>query len=171
MERLSIGPVKIEGLLGHALAVAGGRLWSAASSGKVWKWSLSLICAGLFALGAERGVRFWHEIGLKDPVVKGQYVVEDSLSSGTMEVRQGTDHLRLECTRHAWLDPARHEWNSNSSGCFDLAPGTEIKLEKWDDESFVYRTTGSIEVYAHDTGTEKAKKTVDVEDSYRKKSD
>ncbi len=100
--------------------------------------------------------------------MKGQWVVEDSLSDGQMEVRRGTDHLRLQCTRHAWLDPSRHEWQSNS-GCYDLAPGTELKLEKWDDNTYVYRTTGEIEVYAHETGTEKAKKTVDVEDMYRPK--
>jgi hypothetical protein len=170
MERLSLGPVQVKGLLGHGLALAGRGLWSAASSGKVWKWSLSLICAALFALGAERGVGYWHELGMKDPVAKGMYVVEDSLSDGQLEVRQGTDHMRLECTRHAWDDPGRNEWNSNTS-CFVLDPGTEIKLEKWDDNTFVYRTTGHIEVYASDHGTDKVKKEVDVEDSYRKKSD
>lgn len=171
MERLSIGPIKVEGLLGHALAVSGRGLWAAASKGKVWRWSLSLICAGLFAVGTTRGIGYWHDLGMKDPIVKGQFVVEDSLSDGTMEVRQGTDHTKLTCQRHAWLDPSRREWNSNSSGCYELAPGTEVKLEKWDDETYVYRTTGEIEVYAHESGTERAKKTVDVEDEYRKKSD
>jgi hypothetical protein len=83
MERVSVGGIKIEGLIGHGLAV----LWTAASNGKVWRWSLSLLCAGLFALGAERGVRYWQEAGLKDPVVKGMFVVEDSLYDGQMEVR------------------------------------------------------------------------------------
>lgn len=167
MERLSIGPVKVEGLIGHGMA----KLWAAASSGKVGKWSLTLIVFGLGAIGGSRAVNAWYELGLKDPVVKGQWVVEDSLSDGQMEVRQGTTHMRLECQRHAWLDTGKNTWDSNTGGCYNLAPGTELKLEKWDDTTFVYRTTGEIEVYASDSGTAKVKKTVSVEDEYRKKSD
>jgi hypothetical protein len=79
--------------------------------------------------------------------------------------------MKLSCQRHAWLDTGTHEWQSWSSGCYDLPPGTEIKLEKWDDDTYVHRTTGEVEVHANNTGTDKVRKTVDVEDQYRKTSD
>jgi hypothetical protein len=165
LEHVRIGDFRLRGYLGHGLAIAGSLLYRGIKSGRVWRIGMYWVFFSMFSIGSVRLYREYRKHELKSPVEKATYVVEESRADGEMIIRNGTTHIKLACQRHSWLQPD-NKWDSNSYGCFILDPGQQEQFDKWDDRTFVRRTTGHEDVYAKPEDTRKTNMEVPVEDMY-----